>query len=111
MTTAAERASQVSQLSLLDLPREGGARTLEIETPLLDLSDGQVLELALDLDAPLPRLRDGAPGFDAAGGACCWCERASAGGGTMCGACASCGRWHETWKAVDPAGLMMLCGT
>ncbi|MBX3407227.1 MAG: 7-cyano-7-deazaguanine synthase [Phycisphaeraceae bacterium] len=111
MTTAADRAAQVSQLALLDLPRAGGPRTLEIETPLLDLSDAQVLELALDLDVPLPRLRDAVSGLEAAGGSCWWCEGTSAGKASMCGACPSCERWRAAWMAIDPAGLLMDGGT
>ena len=108
MTTAADRAAQVSQLSLLDLPRAGGPRTLEIETPLLNLSEAQVLELALDLDVPLPRLRDAASGFEAAGGSCWWCDGIPAGEAAMCGVCPSCERWRAAWMAADPAGLLML---
>lgn len=113
MTTAAERAAQVAQLALLDLPRAGGPRTLEIETPLLELSDAQVLELALELDAPLPRPLGGAQGFHAAGGACWWCDRTQRPGaeGTMCGACTGCQRWGRAWAAADPAGLMRVGGT
>lgn len=45
-----DRALLVGQLLSLDAPAD---RPVRIETPLADLSDAQILELALDLDAPL----------------------------------------------------------
>jgi hypothetical protein len=69
---APERAKLVSQLAAFDAP-EG--RSIRVLTPLADLTDAQVLELALDLDSPL----------DA--GACVWTERE---------------RWGAAWCDVAP---------
>lgn len=122
MTTAVERAAQVAQLATLDLPRAGGPGTLSIETPLLDLADAALIELALDLDAPVPRPLLEQPGFDAGVGACWWCEAGQAasaqpaangtaeGGRSMCGVCNGCTRWREAWKSADPAGLLAVGG-
>lgn len=122
MTTAVERAAQVAQLAALDLPRAGGPGRLTIETPLLDVADGALIELALDLDAPVPRPLLEQPGFDAGVGACWWCEAGQAasaqptangtaeGGRSMCGVCNGCTRWREAWKSADPAGLLAVGG-
>lgn len=119
MTTAVERAAQVAQLAALDLPRAGGPGTLSIESPLLDLADAALIELALDLDAPVPRPWIDQPGFDAGVGACWWCEAgqavspepgAPAGEQSMCGTCNGCTRWREAWKSADPAGLLAVVG-
>lgn len=69
---APERARLVSQLAAFDAP---DGRSIRVLTPLADLTDAQVLELALDLDAPL----------DA--GACVWTERE---------------RWGAAWRDVAP---------
>lgn len=115
MTTAVERAAQVAQLAVLDLPRAGGPCTLSIETPLLDLADAALIELALDVDAPVPRPLVDQPGFDAGVGACWWCESGQAAGTatgklSMCGECNGCTRWREAWRSADPAGLLAVGG-
>ncbi len=52
MAREADRALLISRLVGLD---EAAPARFEIETPLLDLTDEQVAELALDLDAPVWR--------------------------------------------------------
>lgn len=51
---AADRALLVSRLVSLDLPED---EPLEIETPVLDLADDQLAELAMDLGAPFESCR------------------------------------------------------
>jgi 7-cyano-7-deazaguanine synthase in queuosine biosynthesis len=87
-----DRAMFVANLIGLDAAGPGhGPRPLTIETPYADLTDAQLMDLALDMDAPL--------------GACWSClndaERA-------CGTCSQCMRWREALKAVDPAGTLDL---
>lgn len=50
---ACDRAIQIGRLASLDLPGAG----IIVEAPLADLSDRQVAELALDLDAPVELCR------------------------------------------------------
>jgi len=73
--TAADRALIVGRLAALDA--EPGRAPERIETPLLDLTLEQMLDLAKDLDAPLD--------------ASWWCQRD---GSTPCGGCAACVRWR-----------------
>ncbi|GIW74223.1 MAG: hypothetical protein KatS3mg103_0745 [Phycisphaerales bacterium] len=49
-----DRTLLVSRLATLDAP-EHGAAVFEVQAPLMDLSDEQVAELALDLDVPIWR--------------------------------------------------------
>ncbi len=72
---AADRALLISRLITIDSPM--GASPVRIETPLLDLSLEQMLELAGDLDAPLE--------------ASWWCQRD---GSTPCGGCSACTQWR-----------------
>ncbi len=74
MERALDRARLVERLVTLDSPP--GAE-LRIETPLLDLSDAQIAELARDLDAPLETAW--------------WCRKS---GPAPCGRCGSCRRWE-----------------
>jgi len=104
-----DRANMVSHLAAIDLPRQGGVGEIRIEAPLVELSDVELLDLALDLDAPVPRPVRGAAAFGRGQGACWWCERgrgAGDGGNEQCGVCGSCGRWGVAWGAVDPAGVL-----
>jgi len=100
---AYDRANVISHLAAVDLPRQGGPGEIRIEVPLLELSDVGLLDLALDLDAPVPRPVQGAAAFRAGMGACWWCERA---GDSQCGVCGTCGRWGVAWGKVDPAGVL-----
>ncbi|MFG0285536.1 MAG: hypothetical protein ACF8R7_14050 [Phycisphaerales bacterium JB039] len=54
MAREADRALLVSRLVALDA-RPAGEAALEIEAPLLDLTDSQIAEMALDLDVPIWR--------------------------------------------------------
>lgn len=100
-----ERALLVGQLASIDLAeslREEGVRSagkgVAIETPYVDFTDVQMMELALDMDCPVA----------AESGA--WvCEREGGGskgqgGWPGCGSCDSCVRWRRALRAVDPAG-------
>lgn len=98
-----DRANMVSHLAAIDLPRQGGVGEIRVEAPLVELPDVELLDLALDLDAPVPRPVRGAAAFGRGQGACWWCER---GGDAQCGVCGSCGRWGVAWGAVDPAGVL-----
>lgn len=100
---AYDRANVISHLAAIDLPRHGGPGEIRIEVPLLELSDTELLDLALDLDAPVPRPVRGAAAFGRGQGACWWCE---GGGDEQCGVCGPCGRWGVAWGAVDPAGVL-----
>lgn len=57
LTTEADRAVLISRLIALepDLGPAAGAGRFEVQTPLLDLSDAQVAEVAIDLDVPVWR--------------------------------------------------------
>lgn len=78
MALAADRARLINHL--VDLEAGEGA-PLTVETPLLDLTDAQLAELALDLDAPLD--------------ACRWCE---ADADEACGRCAACRKWGSLFQ-------------
>lgn len=60
---------------------------LSIQTPLLDLADWQVLDLAIRLDVPLRLAR--------------FCERSPA---NPCAACPSCRRWFNAARRLDLPG-------
>jgi hypothetical protein len=100
---AYDRANVISHLSAIDLPRHGGPGEIRVEVPLLELSDVELLDLALDLDAPVPRPVQGAAAFNTGVGACWWCE---GGGDEQCGVCGPCGRWGVAWGRIDPAGVL-----
>lgn len=63
---------------------------LHVETPLVDLSDTQMMDLAADMDAPL------------AAGAAWWCHRhaESEAAEAPCGQCVSCRRWTSAVRSV-----------
>ena len=95
MATAVDEARLVSHILGLATPerpataRGGRQAGVRIETPLVDLTDSQLAELAHDLDAPL--------------GAAWWCE---AEGEAACGRCEACRRWTALATRVtsSPAG-------
>lgn len=64
------------RLRLLDALIGVEAPALSIESPFIDLTDAQLADLALDLDAPLAGAH--------------WCDRNEPG---PCGRCASCRAW------------------
>lgn len=72
---AADRGLLISRLVTID--STVGASPVRIETPLLDLTLEQMLELAGDLDAPIE--------------ASWWCQRD---GSTPCGGCSACTQWR-----------------
>ena len=101
-----DRANVVSHLAAIDLPRvaeSGGPASIRIEVPFADVSDAQLLDLGVELDAPLPRPVRGQAGFAGGLDACWWCERT---GPRPCGVCGECGRWGVAWAAFDPAGVL-----
>ena len=109
-----DRALLVSQLMTIDQPRVavgrygagkpptgngtsggGGAgsssgEAIKIETPYADFTDGELLDVALDLDVPLA--------------ACWWCTSDES--ETPCGKCTECTRWRQALTSVDPQGLL-----
>ncbi len=103
---AMDRANVISHLAAIDLPRvpgPGGPASIRIESPFADFSDAQLLDLAVDLGAPLPRPVRGEAAFAGGQGACWWCERT---GPRLCGVCGECGRWGVAWAKFDPAGVL-----
>ena len=72
---AADRALHLSRLVSID--STVGESPVRIDTPLLDLTLDQLLELARELDAPLE--------------ASWWCQRE---GTTPCGGCSACTQWR-----------------
>jgi hypothetical protein len=84
-----DRALLVGQLVGLDAPRSADSAALRIETPYADLTDAQVMDLALDMDVPLH--------------AAWWCLNEDP---QPCGQCAACMRWREALAAVDPVGQL-----
>ncbi|MCB9848972.1 MAG: 7-cyano-7-deazaguanine synthase [Phycisphaeraceae bacterium] len=82
---AADRTLLLSRLISIDT--EAGATPVRIDTPLLDLTIDQLLELARDLDAPLE--------------ASWWCQRE---GSTPCGGCSAC----TTWRTAVARSRMVL---
>lgn len=87
---AADRALLLSRLVAIDAgPGEAPVR---IETPLLDLTLEQLLELARELDAPIE--------------ASWWCQQD---GSAPCGGCSACTQWRRALARtrtmmVEPAG-------
>lgn len=49
---AADRALLIARLAMLDAPTEAGEELI-IETPLIDLTEAQITDLVVDLDAPV----------------------------------------------------------
>lgn len=47
-----DRALLVSRLAMLDTPHAPDTHELTIETPFVDLTDAQIVDLVIDLDAP-----------------------------------------------------------
>ncbi len=90
-----DRALLAGQLVGLDVARAGAAdgaalvRSVRIETPYADLTDAELMDLALDMDVPL--------------NACWWCLNEDA---RPCAHCSGCMRWREALAAVDPAGRL-----
>ena len=84
-----DRALLIGQLVGLDTARAAGVTSIHIETPYADLTDAQLMDLALDMDAPLH--------------ACWWCLND---GPAACTQCAGCMRWREALAAVDPAARL-----
>ncbi len=76
ISRASDKAMLLGRLLEMDLPSTGPGSSFEIETPLIDLSDAQIADLARDLDAPL--------------GGAWWCQRD---GEHACGECPACRRW------------------
>jgi len=82
------RARLVERLVNLDAPRVGtetgggSEPAVRLETPLLDLTDQQIAELARDLDAPLETAW--------------WCLKD---GPAPCGRCAGCRRWEAVLES------------
>lgn len=72
---AADRALLLARLVAIDTG--AGEAPVRLETPLLDLTLDQLLELARELDAPID--------------ASWWCQRD---GSTPCGGCSACTRWR-----------------
>jgi len=75
---AADRALLLSRLISIDTA--AGDVPVRIDTPLLDLTLDQLLELARELDAPLE--------------ASWWCQRD---GSTPCGGCSACTQWRTAF--------------
>lgn len=102
VTGVFERALLIGQLASIDLAESlrarGGlaaARAVAIETPYLDFTDAQMMELAIDMDCPVAA-ESGAWVCQREGGAA-----ARQAGWPGCGACASCVRWR---RALGVAG-------
>lgn len=96
LAAAADRALLVSQLMVVDsagshAPGHSPALLPRIETPYIDFTDAQLMDLALDMDAPL--------------GSCWWCVNDQE---TPCEQCAQCMRWREALITVDPARSLSL---
>jgi hypothetical protein len=72
---AADRALLISRLISID--SVAGESPVRIDTPLLDLTLEQLLDLAKELDAPLE--------------ASWWCQRDAS---TPCGGCSACTQWR-----------------
>lgn len=83
-----DRVTTVSELISIDALGGG----ISIDVPFADLTDEQLVELAIDLDAPLD--------------ACWWCLQEPDSAARPCGTCDECARWSRAIKAVDPAGIV-----
>ena len=88
---AYDRAMLAARLLSIDAARDGcGAIT--IETPYIDFTDTDLLDLAADLDAPLS--------------AVWWCARdEDASGAAGCGRCIECRRWDAAAKGLGYESL------
>lgn len=94
---AFDRALLVGRLLSIDAsPHLAHAGGLVVQTPLLDLTDAQVLDLAADLDAPLAAAR------------ACLADLDEPGERPACGRCEGCRRWDGAARA---AGVELLAGT
>jgi 7-cyano-7-deazaguanine synthase in queuosine biosynthesis len=91
MMDLCDRALLVSQLVSLDAPRTTGRMGVRIQTPYVDFTDAQMMDLALDMDAPLA--------------ACWWCLNDQP---EPCGHCGPCLRWRRALAAVDPVQSLRL---
>jgi 7-cyano-7-deazaguanine synthase in queuosine biosynthesis len=87
LTLITDRALLVSQLAALD----SSDAPIRIQTPLAELTDDRLVDLALDLDAPL--------------NAAWWCLNEQP---DPCNQCSQCLRWREALAKVDPAQAMKL---
>lgn len=103
LAAISDRALLISQLMLVDSGHTSRRHALRIETPYMDFTDAQMVDLALDMDAPL--------------GACCLCindpedtpaQHGNARGNNGCGQCSGCMRWREALIAVDPARALTI---
>ncbi len=82
-----DRSMLVAQLANLESGRTGV--TVRIETPYADFTDSQLMELAIDMGAPL--------------GAAWWCERE---GQRACAECPRCRRWQAALTKVQPGATL-----
>lgn len=80
-----DRAMLVSQLAALDVTAGNVVEPCRIETPYADFTDRQLVDLAVDMDAPLWAA---------------WCCRE--GGPRACGQCPGCKRLAAAIEAVIP---------
>jgi 7-cyano-7-deazaguanine synthase in queuosine biosynthesis len=71
----------------VDTRRRSGL-SIVVHTPLVELSDTQLMELAADMDAPV--------------GLSWWCERqrATAAAADVCGSCGACARWSAAMRSA-----------
>lgn len=89
MSTVLERAQLVTHLLELDLAGEA----LLIEVPFAELTDAQLVEIALHADAPVH--------------AAWWCEYDR---DKPCGGCDACLRWRQVAHAATPPGRAAATG-
>lgn len=84
---AFDRALLCARLLAID----AGPRGLLIETPYIDFTDAQVMDLAADMDAPV--------------NLAWWCRTGQSAEASLCGSCPECLRWSQ---ALLEAGLHSL---
>ncbi|MFT3685090.1 MAG: 7-cyano-7-deazaguanine synthase [Phycisphaerales bacterium] len=85
---AFDRALLAARLLSVDTRRASGLNIV-VHTPLAELSDTQLMELAADLDAPV--------------GLSWWCERQRANASAaseVCGQCGACVRWSAAMRGA-----------